>query len=108
MEKIFNNLVNEFGNYLLTIQNENKEREFLIYGSVINHPNKQNLINLFRVKNENENNETKTITLQDGTEKTIQCCCQVNEWIYVFNLKNNEETKNKLKDYLNQLLTYKN
>ena len=41
MEKnIFFSLVNEFGKYLLSVQNENKESEFLIYGSVINHPNK--------------------------------------------------------------------
>ena len=106
MEKNVYNLVNDFGNYLLSIQNENKESEFLIYGSVINHPNKQTLVNLFRV--ENENNETREIELQDGTKKTINKCSQINEWIYVFDLKNNEETKNKLKDYLNQLLTYKN
>ena len=108
MEKNFNNLVNEFGNYLLSVQNENKESEFLIYGSVINHPDKKTLVNMFRIEFDDENNQTREIELTDGTKKTINKCSQIMEWIYCFNLKNNEETKNKLKDYLNKLLSYKN
>ncbi len=34
------NLIKDFGNYLLSVQTENKESEFIIYGSIINHPNK--------------------------------------------------------------------
>ena len=63
---------------------------------------------MFREENDNENNETREIELPDGTKKTINKCSQIMEWIYCFKLNNNEDVKNKLKDYLNQLLTYKN
>jgi hypothetical protein len=33
------NKIVEFGNYLLSLNND-KEKELYIYGSVINHPNK--------------------------------------------------------------------
>ena len=85
MEKNVYNLVNEFGNYLLSVQNENNECEFLIYGSIINHPDKKTLVNMFRIEFDDENNQTREIELTDGTKKTINKCSnnRIFIWFYL-------------------------
>lgn len=99
-------LINDFGNYMISVQ-INKNKEFFIKGSIINHPNKNELIKYFRPEDETEN-KIEEITLPNGTKKTNVCYSQIKEWINVLELHDNEEVKNKLKEYLNQLLKFKN
>ena len=95
------NKVLEFGNYLLSINND-ETKKILIEGSIINHPNKLSLINMFRAEDENENKKV----VENDIE--VKYYSQVNEFIDVFGLENNEEVKNKVLEYLNDLLQYKN
>jgi ribulose bisphosphate carboxylase small subunit len=95
------NLVNQFGEYLLSV-NLDEEKKTFIHGCIINHPNKLNLIRMFRAEDETEN---KTEIIND---QTVQKFSQVSEWINVFGLRNDQEVKNKLKECLVELLKYKN
>lgn len=104
-----NNLVykfNEFGNYLLSVNND-ENKKIYIYGSVIDHPSKEFLLKILRPEDENEN---KIIIDKDvnGNDQQVQKYSQVNEWINIFGLKNDKETKQKLNEYLNELLKLKN
>ena len=90
----------EFGNYLLTL-NIDKEKELYIYGSVINHPNKNIFIYLLRPELEEENR----IEIVD--EKEVIYYSQINDWINIFGLQVNEEQRIVLKEYLNIFLLYK-
>ena len=65
----FYNLVIEFGNYLLLINNDESKKIF-INGSVINHPNKLHLLNFFRMEDETEN-KSEIVKDDEGLEKII-------------------------------------
>lgn len=95
-----------FANYLKSVNIDN-EKMIHINGCIINNPYKLNFVKLLRPENETEN-RTEIIKDQDGNDKTVQRYSQVNEFIVNFGLRNDEEVKNKIKEYLNELLKYKN
>lgn len=101
-----NNKIIELGNFMLSINNDESKKVF-INGSIINHPDKNLLIKLFRQEN---NNENKSVVEKDenGNEIIVHKYSQIKEWNEVFGLKDTEENYNKLKKYLNELLVYKN
>jgi hypothetical protein len=72
----------EFGNYLLSINNDETKKIF-IEGSILNHPNKSSLLNMFRVEDESENK----IVVENEIE--VKYYSQVNEFIDVFGLLDN-------------------
>ena len=94
------NKVIEFGNYLLSI-NIDETKKMYIEGSIINHPDKLLLIKLFREEDESENK----IDIENDVE--VNKYSQVNQFINDLGLINNEDTKNKVLEYLNILLEYK-
>lgn len=94
------NKVIEFGNYLLSI-NIDETKKMYIEGSIINHPDKLLLIKLFREEDESENK----IVIENDVE--VNKYSQVNQFINDLGLINNEDTKNKILEYLNSLLEYK-
>jgi hypothetical protein len=94
------NKIVEFGNYLLSLNND-KEKELYIYGSVINHPNKNIFIYLLSPEDEAENR----VEIIDGKE--VKLYSQINHWIEVFGLDVKENDKLKLKEYLDVFLEYK-
>ncbi len=100
--------IKEFGNYLLTINNDEFKKVFI--DNILNIENEKQIYLFLRVlKPENdEDNNTKVIKDKDDNDITITSKSQLNIWIDCYGLIDNEETKNKLKDYLNQLLVYKN
>jgi len=95
----------EFGNYLLSI-NEDETKKLYIYGSIINNPNKSFLIKLLRPEDETEN---KTVVeLNDKNEEiSVIKYSQVMEFINIFGLENNEEVKTKIKEYLDYYISVK-
>lgn len=95
------NKVLEFGNYLLSVNNDDTKKLF-IKGSILNHPNKNLLVNMFRPEDETEN---KTVIENDIEVKKYS---QIEEFINVFGLKNDEEVKYKLKEYLDTFISFKN
>jgi len=98
-------VINEFSNYLLSINNDLERKELI--NKVLQDNNKLIFIKLLRPEDENEN---KTITEKDenNNDVVIQEYSQINEFIKVFGLTDNEESRNKLKEYLDYFLTYKN
>ncbi len=98
----------EFGNYLLTVyDNDNHHKDIIETVFFKNLNNNMNFINGLRPENNLENKE-ETIKDENGNEKIVKSYSQINSFINVFGLPDNEEVKNKLKEYLNELLKYKN
>ncbi len=89
--------------------NENKEKEYLIKAILFNDDINYllYLLKLFRPEDENENQSIIELD-ENNVEKTVIKYSQVNELINTFGLINNEEVKNKILEYLNDLLLYKN
>jgi len=102
-----NNLITEFGNYLLSINNtkEGKEliNEILFKASYVN---KLLFVRLLRIENETEN-KSEIVKDKDGLESIIHRYSQLIEFINIFGLIDNEENKLKLNQYLNELLLLK-
>ena len=75
------NKLNEFGNYLLSINNDESKKLFInviyIYSK---YEESLNTIKMMRPELENDS--------------------QLNEWISVYGLENNENNRTKLKEYL--------
>lgn len=103
---IMENKVLEFGNYLLSVNNDESKKVF-INGSIINHPDKLWLIKMFRPEDETEN-KTVIEKDKDGNDIDVKKYSQINIWINIFGLNNNEEVKNKLKEYLDYFISVKN
>ena len=98
--------IEEFGNYLLSINNDEEKKTF-INGSIINHPGKLFLLKCcFRMEDETEN-KSEIVKDDEGLEKIIHKYSQLNEWINIYGLIDNEENKLKLNQYLNELLLLK-
>ena len=100
-------LLNEFTNYLLS-NNSTEEGNRRIKGLLIDSPYfcKVNFIRCLRVEDESEN---KSVIEKDASENEIisHKYSQVNELVNVLGLNNNDDVKNKLKEYLDQFLEYK-
>jgi hypothetical protein len=98
----------ELGDYMYLV-NENKEKEYLIKAILFNDDINYllYLLKLFRPEDENENQSIIELD-ENNVEKTVIKYSQVNELINTFGLINNEEVKNKILEYLNDLLLYKN
>ena len=96
----------EFGNYLLSVcDKSNEEYYYNINGTLINLPEflLKQVINSFREENEAENQ----IVVENEVEVVKKS--QLKEWEYIYGLDlSNEEVKNKVLEYLNELLEYKN
>ena len=96
MENIKNKLI-ELGNYLISVcDKSNEEYYYNIKGSLIDLPEFliPQVLNSLREENESENVE--------GNKSLL------NEWAFVYGVDlSNEEVKNKLLEYLNELLEFK-
>ena len=96
MENIKNKLI-ELGNYLISVcDKSNKEYYYNISGSLINLPEFliPQVLNTLREDNENE--------------IEVVSKSQLNEWALVYGIDlSNIEVKNKLNEYLNELLEFK-
>ncbi len=104
MENLVNK-VNEFSNYLLTVYDKsNNDALININGVLVNSPdfNKKQFISSLRVENENENQ-----TIIENEIEIIKRS-QLKEFEFIFGLDlSNEEVKNKVLEYLNNLLELK-
>jgi hypothetical protein len=95
----------EFGNYLLSLCDKSNEVYYYnIKGSLIDLPEflLKQVLNSLREENENEN--------QTVIENEIEVVkkSQLNEWAFVYGIDLSKiEIKNKLLEYLNELLEFK-
>ena len=100
-------LLNEFTNYLLS-NNSTEEGNRRIRGLLIDSPDfcKVNFVRYLRAEDESEN---KSVIDKDisGNEVILHKYSQVNEFVNVFGLNDNDDVKNKLKEYLDQFIEYK-
>jgi hypothetical protein len=99
MEKIVLKVI-ELGNYLLSV-NEDKEKEINIKGVLLNNNVINNLyfVKLLRLENDLDNDNSNP----DNIKRS-----QINDFIFNFGLLDNEEVKNKLKEYLDYFISVKN
>jgi hypothetical protein len=101
MENIKNKLI-ELGNYLIIHCDKSKEEYYYnIKGSLIDLPDFliPQVLNSLRVENETENQ-----TIIENEVEVVKRS-QLNEWGSVYGVDlSNEEVKNKLLEYLNELL----
>ena len=101
MEKLI-----EFGNYLISVCDKSNEKYYYnIKGSLIDVPEflLKQVLNSFREENEAENQ----IVIENEVEVIKKS--QLKEWEYVYGVDlSNEEIKNKVLEYLNDLLQIKN
>ncbi len=95
----------EFGNYLLSVCDENnKDCYYNIKGTLIDVPDYliPQVIKSFREEDDNENQ----IIVENDVE--IIKRSQLKEWEYVYGIDlSNVEVKNKVLEYLNELLTFR-
>jgi hypothetical protein len=98
-------LLKELGNYLISVCDKNKQEYYYnIKGSLIDLPEYiiPQVLSTLRPENENENQ----IVIENGVEVVKKS--QLNEWAFIYGLDlSNEEVKNNLNNYLNELLMYK-
>ncbi len=96
----------EFGNYLLSVYDKSNEEALLnINGTLINLPEflLKQVLNSFREENEDENK----IVIENELEVIKKS--QLSELADIYGLDlSNEEVKNKVLEYLNDLLQIKN
>ena len=101
MENIKNKLV-ELGNYLIeNCDKSNEEYYYNIKGSLVDLPEFliPQVLNSLREENDNENIENEVEVIKKS---------KLNEWAFIYGVDlSNEEVKNKLLEYLNQLLELK-
>ena len=104
------NKLREFGNYLLTIYDKsNEEYYYNIKGSLIDVPDYliPQVLKSLREEKEDENKSVVEID-ENNVEQNINKKSQLSEWAYVYGLNlNDQEVKEKLNEYLNDLLLYK-
>ena len=104
MENIKNKLI-ELGNYLIKNYDKSNEKYYYnIKGTLIDLPEFliPQVLNLLREENDNEN--------QTVIENEIEVVkkSQLFEWSYIYGIDlSNLEVKNKLNEYLNELLEFK-
>lgn len=100
--------INEFYNYLLLVNNNEDHKKLII--ALFEKNNNYNLllfVKMLRLEDETENKEELVID-ENGEEKIIKRYSQINTFINVFGLSNNEEVKNKLKEYLDYFISVQN
>jgi hypothetical protein len=99
--------VQELGNYCLSVSN-NEDKKYIINSVLLNNNKPHNLmfVKLLRVENDSEN---KSLVQKDisGNEIIVHKFSQINEFINIFGLLNNEEVRNKLKEYLDYFISVK-
>ena len=104
MENIKNKLI-ELGNYLIeNCDKTNEEYYYNIKGSLIDLPEFliPQVLNVLREENDNENQ----IVIENEVEVIKKS--QLYEWAFIYGVDlSNEEVKNKVLEYLIELLEYK-
>ena len=104
------NLVREFGNYLLSVYDQSNQEALLnINGTLINLPEFliPQVIKSFREEKEDENQSVIELD-ENKNEIIVKKHSQLSELASVYGLDySNIEVKNKVLEYLNQLLVYK-
>ena len=112
-----NNLViekiNNFAEYLLN--NCSNDKKILIQNLLKNKDNnvKFNFIKKLRLDNDDENKtiSIKKLVIENNIpieiDENLNLYSQINEWINIFQLPNNNNVKNELKLYLNYFLSIK-
>ena len=105
MEKI-----REFGNYLLTVYDKsNEEYYYNIKGSLIDVPDFliPQVLRSLRPEDENENKSVVELD-ENNVEKIVHKKSQLYEFAFIFGIDySNTEVKNKVLEYLNELLECK-
>jgi hypothetical protein len=100
------NKLREFGNYLISVYDNSKEEYYYnIKGSLIDVPDYliPQVLKSFREEDEAENQ----IIIENEVEVVKKSQLKEFEFVYGIDV-NNEEVKNKVLEYLNELLQYKN
>ena len=99
--------VKEFGNYCLSVC-KNEEKKKFINGCLLNNNKSHNLmfVKYLRVQDDTED---KSVVEKDisGNEVISHKHSQLNEFVFIFGLDDNEEVKNKLKEYLDYFISVK-
>lgn len=99
--------VQELGNYCLSVCN-NEDKKYIINSVLLNNNKPHNLmfVKLLRAEDDSEN---KSLVQKDisGNEIIIHKFSQINEFINIFGLLNNDEVRNKLKEYLDYFISVK-
>ena len=107
MDKIIK--IKEYGNYLLTINNDNDKKLFI--NNVLLNCETEFQADLFisRLRNEDINeNKFDKLKDKDNNDVIIEYRSQIYQWFETFGLENNQENYNKLLEYLDYFLTVKN
>ena len=99
--------VQELGNYFLSVCND-EQKKYIIKCCLLND-NKINNLYFVKLLRKQDDTEDKSIVVKDlNDNETIQYYySQVNEFIVNFSLQNNEDVKNKLKEYLDYFISVK-
>ena len=99
--------VKEFGNYCLSVCN-NEEKKNIIIGCLLNNNKSHNLmfVKYLRVQDDTED---KSVVEKDisGNEVISHKYSQLSEFVFIFGLNDNENVKNKLKEYLDYFISVK-
>jgi hypothetical protein len=98
IETIINNVV-EFGNYLLTI-NDNPDKLCIITGNLINSPNAYKLFFVKHITPQNDDDD-------DDTDPEHIKYSQLYSLINTFGLIDNEVNRDKLLEYINYFVSVK-
>jgi len=106
MEQVLNK-INDFSSFLLQ-NNVKEEQKIHINGLFINSPNfaKINFIRFIRPQDETED---KIVQEKDENDvlKDVKKYSQINDFINLFGLKDTKDVRNKLNEFLNELLEIK-
>jgi len=107
MEQVLNK-INDFSSFLLQ-NNVKEEQKIHINGFFINSPDfiKINFIRFIRPQDDTED---KIVQEKDENDvlKDVQKYSQISDFINLFGLNDTEDVRNKLNDFLNELLEIKN
>ena len=109
MNNIIKNKIIELGNYMLSINN-NENKIGLIYSFIINSDDFEKKLFIKCLKLQDDNQEKEIITKKDENGNTFitKNFSTLDNWIDIYGLNDNEEVKNKLKEYLDYFISVKN